>query len=88
MPLDIDFLQTNHICLSCVSGEFWFDGSTKAHKMHKPNLEVRANAVSVRRLRVPPLSAQVIECELDAKLVHFLLEPESGFRMDFCLVKV
>ena len=32
----------------------------------------------MRRLRVPPLSAQVIECELDAKLGHFLLEPVSG----------
>ena len=47
--------------------------------MYKPNLEVRLNAVSVRRLRVPPLSAQVIESELDAKLGHFLLEPLSGF---------
>ena len=37
------------------------------------------NAVSVRRFRVPPLSAQVIECELDAKLGHFLLEPMNGF---------
>ena len=51
--------------------------------MHKPNPEVRANAVSVRRLRVLPLSAQVIECELDAKLGHFLLEPGASFRMDF-----
>ena len=84
----IDFLQANHICLSCVSGEFWFDGSTEAHKMHRPNPEVRANAVPVRRFRVPPLSAQVIECELDAKSGHFLLEPGASFRMDFCLEKV
>ena len=47
--------------------------------MHKPSPEVRINAVSVRRLRVPPLSAQVIECALDAKLGHFMLEPMSGF---------
>ena len=47
--------------------------------MHKPSPEVRINAVSVRRLRVPPLSAQVIECALDAKLGHFMLEPVSGF---------
>ena len=39
----------------------------------------QTNAVSVKRLRVPPLSAQVIEGELDAKLGHFLLEPLSGF---------
>ena len=39
--------------------------------------KIRVNAVSVRRLRVPPLSAQVIDCELAAKLGHFLLE--SGF---------
>ena len=47
--------------------------------MHKPNPEVRFNAVSVRRLRVPPLSAQVIKCEFYAKLGHFWLEPVSGF---------
>ena len=75
----IDFLQVNHIFLSCGSGEFWFNGSTEAHRMHKPNPEVRVNAVSVKRLRVPPLSAQVIEGELDAKLGHFLLDPLSGF---------
>ena len=33
----IDFLQVNHICLSCGSGEFWFNGSIEAHRMHKPN---------------------------------------------------
>ena len=53
-------------------------GLLKHPRMHKPNPEVRVN-VFVKRLRVPPLSAQVIECELDAKLGHFLLEPVSGF---------
>ena len=47
--------------------------------MHKPNPEVRVSVVSVRQLGVPPLSAQVIECELDAKLGRFLLEPVRGF---------
>ena len=42
MLLGIDFLQANYFCLSCGSGEFWFDGSTEAHKMHKPNQKVRA----------------------------------------------
>ena len=37
MPLGIDFLQVNHIFLSCGSGEYWFNGSTEAHRMHKPN---------------------------------------------------
>ena len=71
--------EVNQICLSCGSGEFWFNGSTEAHRMYKPNPEVRVNAVSVKRLCVPPLSAQVIEGELDAKLGHFLLEPLSRF---------
>ena len=42
MLLGINFLQTNHTSLSCCSGEFWFDGSTEAHKMHKPSPEVRS----------------------------------------------
>ena len=76
MLLSIDFLQVNHICLSCGSGEFWFNGFTEAHRMSP---EVRVHAVSVTRLRRTPLSAQVIEGELDAKLGHFLLDPLSGF---------
>ena len=60
MLLSIDFLQVNHICLLCGSGEFWFNGFTEAHRMHKPNPEVRVHAVSVTRLRRTPLSAQVI----------------------------
>ena len=86
MLLGIHFLKANH--LSCGSWEFWFNGSTEAHSMHKPNPEVRVNAVSVRRLRVPPLSAQVIEGELDAKLGHFLLEPVSGFPDGLLFAKV
>ena len=43
--------------------------STEAHRIHKPNPEVGVNAVSVRWLRVPPLSAQVIECELNASVM-------------------
>ena len=39
MLLGIDVLQANHICLSCGSEEFWFNGSTEAHRMHKPNTE-------------------------------------------------
>ena len=88
MLLGIDFLQANHICLSCGSGEFWFKGSTEAHRMHKPNPDFKVNAVSVRRLCVPPLSAQVIECELDAKLGHFLLEPVSGFPDGLLFAKI
>ena len=62
------------------SEKFWFIRSTEAHKMLRPNPEVRVNAVSVRQLRVPPFSAQVIKCELDAKFSNFLLKPVSGFQ--------
>ena len=88
MLLGTHLLQANHICLSCGSWEFWFNESTEAHRMHKPNPEVRVNVVSVKRLRVPPLSAQVIEGELDAKLGHFLLEPVSGFPDGLLFAKV
>ena len=87
MLLSIDFLTVNHICLSGGSGEFLFNGFTEANRMHKPNPEVRVNAVSVKRLRVPPLSAQVIEGELDAKFGHFLLEPLSAFPDGFLFAK-
>lgn len=62
------------------SEKFWFIRSTEAHKMLKPNPEVRVSAVSVIELRVPPFSAQVIKCEIDAKVGHFLLEPVSRFQ--------
>ena len=72
MLLGIDLLQANHICLSYCSEEFWFNGCTESNRMHKPKPEVRVIAVSVKRLRVPTLSAHVIEHKLNAKLGHFL----------------
>ena len=37
------------------------------------------NAVPSRRVRIPPHTAQVIECHLDAEMPDFIIEPVSVF---------
>lgn len=61
MLLGIDFLKTYGVELDCGTGELQLDDSVPVQQMHKDKIG-SVNAVSVRRVRLPPLSAEIVDC--------------------------
>lgn len=80
MLLGIDFMQGHGVQLHCSTGEFRVGASLTKQPMFKadPN-SLFMQTVSMRRVRLPPLSVGVIDCELTDEISDFVLEPLDEF---------
>lgn len=79
MLLGIDFLRAHGAEVSCEAGTLKVKGIDKAFELSTEASVPVLDAVSARRVRVPPHTAQVIECDLSADMPEFILEPTSIF---------
>ncbi|XP_062613888.1 uncharacterized protein LOC134275637 [Saccostrea cucullata] len=78
MLIGIDFMQENEVQLHCGAGELRVGGSMTIQAMHKANTN-SVQGVTVRRVRLPPLSVGVIDCNIEKELPDFILEPTNNF---------
>ncbi|XP_052681414.1 uncharacterized protein LOC128162302 [Crassostrea angulata] len=80
MLLGIDFMQEHGVQLHCSTGEFRVGASLTIQPMCKANPNSPSmQAVSVRRVRLPPLSVVVIDCGITDEILEFILEPLDKF---------
>lgn len=76
MLLGIDFMQEHGVQLHCSTGEFRIGASLTIQPMCKANPNSPSmQAVSVRRVRLPPLSVGVIDCGITDEILEFILKP-------------
>ena len=73
MLLGIDFLQKCGVELECGTGELQLGDSVPLQLMHKDKTG-SVKAVSVRWVRLPPLSVGVVECAVSKELPDVILE--------------
>lgn len=78
MLLGIDFMQKHGVQLHCGAGELRVGGSFSIQPMHKARAG-SVQAVSARRVHLPPLSPGVIDCTVQGDLTDFILEPVDKF---------
>lgn len=78
MLLGIDFMQKHGVQLHCSTGGFRVGASLTIQPMFKAN-SPSMRAVSVRTVRLPPLSVGVIDCEISDDISDFILEPLNEF---------
>ncbi|XP_061180635.1 uncharacterized protein LOC133189248 [Saccostrea echinata] len=79
MLLGIDFLRAHGAEVSCEAGTLRVKGIETIFALSADETVPVLDAVSVRRVRVPPHTAQVIECALTSDMPEFMLEPASIF---------
>ena len=79
MLLGIDFLRAHGAEVSCEAGTLKVKGIDTTFKLSTEAALPVFDAFLARRVRVPPHTAQVIECDLNADMPDFILEPASIF---------
>ncbi|XP_061175911.1 uncharacterized protein LOC133184852 [Saccostrea echinata] len=75
MLLGIDFLRAHGAEVSCEAGTLKVKGIDKIFALSADKTVAVLDAVSVRIVRVPPHTAQVIECTLSSDMPEFMLAP-------------
>lgn len=81
MLLGIDFLRSHGAQISCETGALRVKGVPGMIEMSSGVDWLALNAVSSRRVRIPPHTAQVIECDLANEMPDFIIEPANVFPM-------
>lgn len=79
MLLGIDFLRSHGAQISCETGALRVKGVPGMIEMSSGVDWLVLNAVSSRRVRIPPHTAQVIECDLATEMSDFIIEPANVF---------
>lgn len=87
MLLGIDFLQGNGVTLKCGSGLFQSEQGGVTRSMHKTPGNSPISAVTVSRVRLPPMSVKVVECLLPSELSEFILEPSTDIPPGVAIAK-
>ncbi|XP_062570205.1 uncharacterized protein LOC134232256 [Saccostrea cucullata] len=79
MLLGIDFLRKHGVEISCEAGTLRVKGTDTTFAMSVDESAPVLDAVSVRRVRIPPHTAQIIKGTLSSDMPEFMLEPASIF---------
>ena len=88
LGIDLSFLQKHcqWVKLHCGIGEMQLGDSVPMLLMHK-NKTGPVKAVSVRRVRLPPLSVGVIECDVLKEMHYFILKPVDNCPLGVLLAR-
>lgn len=79
MLLGIDFLRAHDGHISCETGTLRVKGILGTIEMSSEINWPVLNDITSRPVRIPPHTAQVIECDLNIKMADFIIELANVF---------